>query len=476
MEISKIFGLNKSQAELDFIDIDVTKDIALFLDSYFLGIRLDPLSMDASNTVKSFFKHLIKLIQEGKKSEAFALFSRFKEPNTTCLGLSKSKPQGKGPGHHDAQGILKNIMKSKAVETGLIQDLEDSILFVDGFGKDKLSDMTTNLITKHLITYTQEQCKLHNINSMEQRASGYYWDADRNLWVNEYTNMLIVNNKPILLIPKGIASYCDQYTPEKYYNKFVLEYLQNDLVSIEPIFKSKKANGKEIVHKKTLKQSEEYAYSKEYLREFTKQHLPVLNDIKQKTKIHSLPDGAFTNINFSMVASKLLESLVSIPTGSTDASRYHKLMIGIVEFIFYPQLINPKVEREINDGRKRIDIVYDNASKNGVFSDLRQRFNFHCPYIFVECKNYTSDVGNPELDQLMGRFSDVRGKVGILLCRRIDNLSLVIKRCNDALKDRRELIIPLTDEDVIFMISNMEDDKRDVVDKCLHDRIRAIYL
>jgi len=73
--------------------------------------------------------------------------------------------------------IFENILKSTASSTGLIEDLQDNILFIEGFGKDMLSDMTTNIIRKSLIEYTQHQCELHSIPLTDNVASGFYWSS-----------------------------------------------------------------------------------------------------------------------------------------------------------------------------------------------------------------------------------------------------------------------------------------------------------
>ena len=71
-----------------------------------------------------------------------------------------------------------------------------------------------------------------------------------------------------------------------------------------------------------------------------------------------------------------------------------------------------------------------------------------CPFIFVECKNYTGEVANPELDQLSGRFSNRRVRVGILACRALNENDAFMKCCADTFEDDRGLIIPITDVDL----------------------------
>jgi hypothetical protein len=72
--------------------------------------------------------------------------------------------------------------------------------------------------------------------------------------------------------------------------------------------------------------------------------------------------------------------------------------------------------------------------------------------VFVECKNYTREIANPELDQMIGRFSDNRGRVGLIVCRRFENKALFLQRCRDTAADGNGFIIALDDTDLGHLI------------------------
>jgi hypothetical protein len=156
--------------------------------------------------------------------------------------------------------------------------------------------------------------------------------------------------------------------------------------------------------------------------------------------------------------------------------RYHRLMIGIVEFIFYPKLLHPMKEREIHQGRKRIDILMENGAHTGVFYTLPNIRRMPCAYVPIECKNYGREVGNPELDQLAGRFAVNRGKVGFLCCRDFENRDLFIERCRDTFRDDRGVVLPLDDETVLRYLDLIATGNRNQLEQLWTDLINEVWL
>jgi len=481
MKISKIFSLNKSQYELDFVDIDTKKDITLFIDPYFLAHRNDSFSISASRTIRSFFEEFILLVRAKKIIEARELFDHLNEPNETCLGMSVGNPQGRGIGPIDADKIFNSIIKSKAVKTGIVEHLEDVRIFVERIDKDKTSDMTTNIIRKLLIEYTQNQCNLWKIPLQKNVPAGYVWLKDKRIWFNYMTDMLIINGKKHLLVPKGIVSYSATYVPQRYYQHFVLNFLQSEHLRLNTLLvqtrKYKDGSSKRFVTKKDIREKDS-PYSKDFLTDFTNRHPDVFKDFKTKSKVglKSLRNSEIDEESLPNICDYLINQFTVIKSGNEDATKYHHLVTGVLELIFYPDLICPEIEQEIHQGRKRIDITFDNAAISGFFNRIHQTNKIPSQYIFVECKNYSRDLNNPELDQIGGRFSPNRGKLGIIVCRKIDDFDLFLERCADTYKDDRGVIIPLVDEDLIQLLGNIKQRIDNPAEELLSDRLRKIIL
>lgn len=481
MKISKKFKINKTQNELDFIDIDISKDTPLFIDPYRISKLTGPFIDELNSVINSFFSYLVELIKIGDFNKARSVFINLSEVNETCLGFSKGKPQGNGMGPKKTEDFFDAIKESKAAKLGILNSLEDIKVFVDGINSDRISDMTSNIIRKKLIDYTQEQCKIFNIPLTSGIASGMYWDDNSRSWKQEYTDMLVINGKRYLLVPKIIVTYGDGITATEYYNNFVLNFFQSDNIKnkteLVQYRKGKKNNGTPFVTKKDIKEKQliediNKNGLKDWLAGFTESHPSVFLDFKKNSydnmKIVDYDEDR------RKIAEYLANKLKSIKSGSENASEYHITTLCILEFIFYPNISNPKKEVEINEGRKRIDIVYNNTSKYGFFYDLLEKYNIPSSFVMAECKNYSTDIKNPELDQLLGRFSKHRGKFGFSLSRKCNDIKTLYKRCNDILRDSDNLIIPLLDDDILLMLEEIKNGNDNIGENVLLEKYTSI--
>lgn len=476
MKISQIYKLNKTQYELDFVDIDPEIDTPLFLDPYYISKCDFDFAITADSSIRSYFEFLLTLLRNNDVKEAEELFSYLGENNDICFGMSRGKPNGHGMGPKDTSLIFQQLLQSNAIKTGVMEDIEDFRIFVPNVDKDKVSDMTANIIKIHLLEYTKEQCFLHNIPLTPNIPSGMYWNQKTKSWDNNYTERLILNNKPILLVPKRIVSYSDKYTPTEYRQHFVLNYLQNEHLRLQTALMRTRKDKSKYVTKKSVIDSEE-TMDKDYLAKFTKQHPEIFKNFKEQTSTKLQPiDGYVTNpLDITSICKYLSDKLSTLSPGSSEASNYHNLIIGILELLFYPNLSTPKKETPIHEGRKRIDITFNNSSSNGFFFNLPTKdSSLNCPFIFIECKNYVGEVKNPELDQLSGRFSPRRGRVGILTCRALDESNSFMKRCSDTLNDGRGLIIPITDIDLNRALSEFPLKGTSAIENILNEKYQQI--
>ena len=469
-KLSQQFDIDKTQPELDFVDVDTDTDTHLFIDPYVFSKRSDAWSAKCHESILSFFEAVLDAIRTGDHARGERLLNQLHEPNETCLGLSRGTPSGRGIGSLQAEDLFDSLRESRAAETGLLEELADCELFIRGIGPDKISDITTNIIREHLIEYTQYQCELHGVELPGTVASGNLWNANTQRWENRYVRLPIIGGRKIILVPKASVRWSLAFSHQQYYNQFVLEFLQAEHLSQGTALVETLKNGRQRVTKKSLK--ELHPLSKHFLTEFSENHPEVLERYKRILGVpRELRDYELEEeFEEAIFARALIQHLAGINRGDHDASRFHSFMIGALEFIFYPNLIYPEKELEIHEGRKRIDIAYTNNSDAGFFFRRRSDARVAATKVYVECKNYMKEMANPELDQLAGRFSPVRGRLGFLIGRNFDNRERFIDRCRDTARDDRGFIVAMVDEDTVRMLEMIESGRRWEVDQYLEHR------
>lgn len=215
--------------------------------------------------------------------------------------------------------------------------------------------------------------------------------------------------------------------------------------------------------------------SKSYIAEMVNAHPELLSMYKDLAKnIPSMTTFDDDTPTITSVCASLAEVFKDIPTGASNANNYHSLVLGTLTALFYPSLIQPHKEWEVNDGRKRIDIVFTNAADDGFFAQRRNDNKVNANTVIVECKNYSNDLENREIDQLIGRFDENRGKFGIITCREVDNVELLQRRCRDAASRSQAYIIFLTDQDLVSMLMAKSQLHDGYVEGILHAKYRDL--
>lgn len=477
MRVSDIFRLERSQGELDFVDVDVATDTRLFVDPAALRQIAGDWASDCIALIQDFFQTVIDAIRSADHDTAIELLRGLQEPNETHLGLSRGRSRGRTLGPESAERIWEALNRSEATRTGLLAHLEDTALLVGGIGPDIVSDIATNLSRGPLVSYTQGMADYYGVTLTPGVATGRLWDPGTHQWTpGTFAPLPLADNERLLLVPKSIVRAHLDYDTDEYLRNFILPQLEHrEIAAATELVRTVKYSGRKKVTNKDL--IAKYGGTKSDIIRVTlaeaAEGVDLLDQYRRAKE--ATPGRPPDHLTMSALTGAplpdfdaLLQTLSAVPTGAAASDAYHNAVERLLTAIFSPSLTMPRKEYPIHQRRKRIDIGYTNAGNRDFFSWLAQ--HYPAANIFVECKNYRGDPANPELDQLGGRFSPTRGKVGLLCCRSFEDKALFIQRCRDTALDDRGFIIALDDTDLRTLAELRRDSREGALTTFLRTR------
>lgn len=454
MRVSQVFGLDRTQPSLDFVDVHVDTDTAIFVDPIALRGLDTTWGAECRSLLQHFFDHVLDLIQRGDDAGAIALMSSLRERNEYHLGFSIGTSQGRGFGAGHAGDVWKALTKSRAAQTGLLQDLEDTCLLIEGIGPDMVSDAVCNIIRGPLIRYTQDMCRYYGIHMERQIVSGPVWNPQTFGWDDQLIELPVVRDQRLLLVPKVIARISFSFSNDEYFKHYLLPQLQEEELNLNTGLVQVLKDGRRRVTKRSL--IAKYGAGKLVCVDLTIPRPEVLDQYRQTKRLLArapMTHEELVEAELSVAPDwdSLFQRVVNVTPGNEGATDYENAVEVLLTTLFYPALLHPYKQHPIHQGRKRVDITYTNAAASGFFYWLGQ--HYPSSMIFVECKNYGKEIGNPEIDQLSGRFSPNRGKIGLLICRSMANPALVLDRCRDTATDDRGFVLVLDDDRLAQLVA-----------------------
>jgi hypothetical protein len=476
VRVSQHYHLGREQASLEFVDVDVQTDVPLFIDPGAIRLLTTSMARECASLLQNFFQRVIDAIQQGNHQEARELLSTLNELNETRLGFSAAGARGHGMGHGLAQALEARLQTSKAIQTGLLQDLEETALFVPGVDRDIVSDIVTNIILGPLVSFTVTMCQKYGIQAKPGIAY-YLWNKQHG-WEAATEALPVAGGRPLILVPRAfVRRRRALFDAGGYYNFYVLPYLQQQhLDANSDLVRILKDGSVRPPTKKTLQG--QHPNVKQTNTDYTEAEPQLLARYRGDNEEEFDPIG-LTELAVGVGGQQpdfdqLLQDVLICEKGADGAGRYQRAVEKLLTALFYPALDNPKLEQPTNQGRKRIDIDYENQATRGFFHWLHAVHGVHCSLVAVECKNYTKDPANPEFDQLLGRFTVQRGYVGVMCYRSSADKQLIIQRCRDAALAGQGYILPLDDDDLTALVEERKVlvDGQDFI--FLHDRFREL--
>ncbi len=173
-------------------------------------------------------------------------------------------------------------------------------------------------------------------------------------------------------------------------------------------------------------------------------------------------------------ASDLIARLHQLPSGRNYFRNYEDLCVEILNHLFVPPLGVPAMQTISEDGLDRRDAVYQVSSGTNFWGTLRSEF--HTRFVVAEFKNYSTELGQKEIESIQQYLFDMAMRRFGLLCGRQQASENGLRARRRAWTENQKMIVILNDGDLEEMIRIKANDGEPsiLIDQQINDFFRDL--
>ena len=431
--LNDYYEIYLSQAEVDFAIPFLDEDIPLYVDPFRMWQSPSYQDNGLHVLMKNAFNKLGKLYVEGQQERAISILRRISECNEVGLGSSKTK-NGMRIGESLAKEVLGLFETIPAIRKEGVEHLEIIQLMVEGISKDRISDITTNLIGSFLIDYTIQECAKYGIPT--EKCDVDYLDV-KSMTFKRDTCKLPVNpiTKQVLwLVPKRWLRKSMWLNTDDYLNHYLVDQLE--------------AIQRQEIDIVTFNR-DNYNVLTEYVK------------AKERTAADCKNDPLFAQIPVTS-AKRKLNAIKQLPHGKDDNSdkKYEAELCPLLASMLYPHLDFAQAQSRTESGLQIRDLVFYNNVSYDFLKDMKDVFGSR--QIVFELKN-VKEVCKEHINQLNRYLNPAFGSFGIIMTRNKPQKS-VFQHTIDLWSGQRKCILILDDNDLSLMVNVFESKQRDPIE------------
>ncbi|MGN5239311.1 hypothetical protein [Rhodococcus sp. SJ-3] len=215
-----------------FVDVHIDKDNALFLDPSAIRNGSGPHAKKAQTQLESFFKEVVSAARSSspaKLSKGRSLLRHLHEPNETRLGLSQVGSRGRAFADKLATQFWDELRVNPACQHSVLTRLEDTRLFLDMVGDDRISDMTTRIIFDVLADFTDDMMRTYpNLRNSSSTVETTVWNSAKLDWNEAKFTLPKCFGKQLLLVPRDWVYWRTLMSPVPFYNRYATEVIHEE--------------------------------------------------------------------------------------------------------------------------------------------------------------------------------------------------------------------------------------------------------